>query len=61
MEPAKEEQQDTTEAVGQRPEEALEGKQLEAAVGQALGKMSERERAARVGGAPAEPGVDVGA
>jgi RNA polymerase sigma-70 factor (ECF subfamily) len=46
MEPAKDEQHDTTEAVGQRPDQALEGKQLEAAVGQALGKMSERERAA---------------
>jgi RNA polymerase sigma-70 factor (ECF subfamily) len=37
---------DTTEAVGQRPDEALEGKRLEKAVGVALEKMSERERAA---------------
>jgi RNA polymerase sigma-70 factor (ECF subfamily) len=46
MEPPKEEQRDTTEAVGQRPDDALEGKQLESAVGQALAQMSERERAA---------------
>ena len=46
MEPPKEEQQDTTEAVGQRPDDALEGKQLESAVSQALGQMSARERAA---------------
>lgn len=37
---------DTTEAVGQRPDDALEGKQLEVAVGKALSGMSERERAA---------------
>ena len=46
MEPQKEEQRDTSEAVGQRPDDALEGKQLEGAVGLALEKMSERERAA---------------
>ena len=46
MEPHKDAQHDTSEAVGQRPDDALEGKRLEAAVGQALGKMSERERAA---------------
>ncbi len=46
MEPQKETQQDTTEAVGQRPDDALDGKRLEEAVGQALGTMSERERAA---------------
>ena len=46
MEPAKEDQPHTTEAVGHRPDDALEGKQLERAVGQALQEMSERERAA---------------
>lgn len=46
MEQPKEEQQDTHEAVGQRPDDALEGKQLEVAVGRALQGMSERERAA---------------
>jgi RNA polymerase sigma-70 factor (ECF subfamily) len=46
MAPAKDETHDTNEAVGQRPDDALEGKQLEAAVGIALGGMSERERAA---------------
>jgi RNA polymerase sigma-70 factor (ECF subfamily) len=38
--------QDTREAIGQRPDDALEGKQLETAVGQALAQMSARERAA---------------
>ncbi len=46
MEPQAEEARDTSEAVGQRPDDALEGKQLEAAVGKALQGMSERERAA---------------
>ena len=46
MEPQNEEQRDTNEAVGQRPDDALEGKQLELAVGKALHGMSERERAA---------------
>ncbi len=44
--PPKEDAPDTTEAVGQRPDDALEGKQLEVAVGKALSGMSERERAA---------------
>jgi len=46
IQPSKAEPSDTTEAVGQRPDDALEGKQLEAAVGKALQGMSERERAA---------------
>jgi RNA polymerase sigma-70 factor, ECF subfamily len=46
MEPTNDAQHDTTEAVGQRPDDALEGKRLEAAVGKALQTMSERERAA---------------
>ncbi len=46
MEPSTEVQHDTREAVGQRPDDALEGKQLEAAVSKALQSMSERERAA---------------
>lgn len=44
--PTEDEGGDTREAVGHRPDDALEGKQLEQAVAQALSKMSERERAA---------------